>query len=281
MPVNASRYIRKMRGGAQSHLVEADDGHWYVVKFRNNPQHRRILINESIASVFLRQFLEISAPEVVVVSVSREFLEANPEVGIQLGNRRVPVEAGWHFGSQYPGDPDKVSVYDFIPDALLREVANLSQFLGILVFDKWTGNADGRQAVFFRGRVTEWSPRRAVSRPAFVAWMIDHGFIFNGPSWDFPDAPLQGLYHRPLVYESVRSLDDFQPWLDRVVYFPEEVIDTALVRVPLEWRDGEDSALEALLEFLYKRRRRVPDLLVECRRARPALFPNWALPVVL
>jgi hypothetical protein len=42
MPVNARRFIRKMRGGAQAHLLEADDGDYYIVKFQNNPQHRRI-----------------------------------------------------------------------------------------------------------------------------------------------------------------------------------------------------------------------------------------------
>jgi hypothetical protein len=47
MPVDACRLIRKMRGGAQAHLIQAADGHHYVVKFLNNPQHRRILVNES------------------------------------------------------------------------------------------------------------------------------------------------------------------------------------------------------------------------------------------
>jgi len=37
MPVNARRHVRRMRGGAQSHLIEAGDGHFYVVKFLNNP----------------------------------------------------------------------------------------------------------------------------------------------------------------------------------------------------------------------------------------------------
>ena len=41
MPVNAVRLIRKLRVGAQAHLMECDDGRFYVVKFRNNPQHRR------------------------------------------------------------------------------------------------------------------------------------------------------------------------------------------------------------------------------------------------
>jgi len=98
-----------MRGGAQAHLLECADGHFYVVKFLNNPQHRRILINEWIASVFLN-YLQISAPAAAIVNLSAEFLESNPEVHIQLGTRHLGVEPGWHFGSRYPGDPAKVMV---------------------------------------------------------------------------------------------------------------------------------------------------------------------------
>lgn len=274
MPINAHRHVRKMRGGAQSHLIEADDGSFYVVKFRNNPQHHRVLINESIGSVFLR-YLQISAPEVAVIAVSPEFLRDNPEVSIQLGSRTAPVEPGWHFGSRYPGDPDRLAVYDFIPDALLSQVINLREFAAMLVFDKWTGNADGRQAVFFRSRLTQWTASGAPTRPGFLAWMIDEGFLFNGPHWDFSDSPVQGLYHRPLVYESVASLDDFQPWLDQVANFPLHVVDEAYRGVPLQWLDGEEDALEQLLEKLLRRGRRAPDLIEDCRRARPALFPNW------
>ena len=35
MPLAAQRFIRKMRGGAQSHLLEADDGKFYKVQFSN------------------------------------------------------------------------------------------------------------------------------------------------------------------------------------------------------------------------------------------------------
>src|ERR1700712_1669345 len=104
MPIKARRFIRKMRGGAQAHLLEAEDGHYYVVKFRNNPQHRRILVNEWIASVFLKH-LQISAPPVTLIELTPDFLAENPDVHIQLGTRRSDVAAGWHFGSRYPGDP--------------------------------------------------------------------------------------------------------------------------------------------------------------------------------
>lgn len=276
MPINATRLIRKMRGGAQAHLLQCDDGHFYVVKFRNNPQHRRILVNEWIASAFL-QYLEISAPPVAIVSLAADFLEANPEIHIQLGSRHIPVEPGWHFGSRYPGDPAKIVVYDFIPDLLLDKVANLNEFLGVLVFDKWIGNADARQSIFFRARLQQWSPAK-MDRPlrmGFVASMMDHGYVFDGPHWTFSDSPLQGLYFRPSVYRAARSFDDFQPWLDRVVHLPEEVVDQAQKQIPPEWLEGDESALEALLARLMARRKRVPDLIEDSRRGRINPFPHW------
>ncbi len=275
MLVQATRLIRKMRGGAQAHLLECDDGHFYVVKFLNNPQHRRVLINEWIASVFLN-YLQISTPEAAIVSLSAGFLEGNPEIYIQLGSHHQAVQPGWHFGSRYPGDPGKVMVYDFLPDVLLDKVVNAGEFLGALVFDKWMGNADARQSIFFRAKLRPWPPGSAAPpRAGFVAQMVDHGYVFDGPHWKFPDSPLQGLYFRPTVYQKVRGWDDFQPWLDRVVYFPEEVIDTAQKQIPPEWLAEDAAALQAILEKLMSRRRRVPDLIRDSRRGRVNPFPDW------
>ncbi len=263
-----------MRGGAQAHLLETGDGEFYVVKFQDNPQHRRILVNELVASS-LMDYLQIATPRGALVSVSSEFLAENPQVYIELGNRRAPVTPGWHFGSRFPGHPDRLAVYDFFPDALIREVANRDHFVGTLVFDKWTGNADARQAIYYRARIGEWQPGGATTKAGFVASMIDHGFLFNGPNWGFPDGPLHGLALRPVVYEDVTSLDSFQPWLGQVVSFPEKAVDRARRLVPPEWIEGDEAAFETMLEKLLARRRRVPDLLDACRRARPSLFPRW------
>ncbi len=276
MPVDARRLIRKMRGGAQAHLVEASDGCFYVVKFRNNPQHRRILINEWIGAAFL-SYLGLATPEPAIVRVTPEFLSQNAEVSIQLGSRRVEVEPGWHFGSRYPGDPARNVVYDFLPDALLERVENLCDFRGALAFDKWTGNADSRQAIFFRARVKEWLPGSGAdsTRLGFVAQMMDHGYLFEGPFWRLADSPLYGLYFRPAVYREVRGLDDFQPWLDRMVHFPEEVVDQTLRQIPAAWIEGEEKELEKLLERLMLRRKRIPDLIEASRGAKGNPFPNW------
>lgn len=276
MLVHATRLIRKMRGGAQAHLFECDDGHFYVVKFRNNPQHRRILINEWIASVFL-DYLQISAPPAAFVDLPAKLLEDNPEIYLQLGSRHLAVEPGWHFGSRYPGDPNRIMVYDFLPDTLLEKVVNAAEFLGILAFDKWMSNADARQSIFFRARLRQISLPTTESAPraGFVAHMMDHGYVFEGPHWKFPDSPLQGLYFRTMIYQKVRGWDDFQPWLDRVVHFPEEIVDAAQKQIPPEWLADDGGSLEALLEKLMSRRSRVPDLIRDSRRGRINPFPEW------
>ena len=45
----ATGHIRAMRGGAQSHMLTANDGNAYVVKFANNPQSLRVVANEWLA----------------------------------------------------------------------------------------------------------------------------------------------------------------------------------------------------------------------------------------
>jgi hypothetical protein len=276
MPTDARRLIRKMRGGAQAHLLEATDGHAYVVKFINNPQHRRILVNEWIASVFL-QYLGIATPEPAMVRVSAEFLAENPDVHFQLGTSRQLPNTGWHFGSRYPGDPARTVVYDFLPDTILDTIENLPDFLGALAFDKWMGNADSRQAVFFRARLKEWIPGSEAHglKMGFVAQMIDNGFVFNGPHWGFAESAIQGQYFRPSVYRSVRGLADFEPWLARIANFPEEIVDQAVKAIPPIWLEGEEEALEVLLARLLKRRSRVADLIEDSRQGRVNPFPNW------
>src|SRR2546426_415501 len=53
--LTATGHIRAMRGGAQSHMLTASDGHAYVVKFTNNPQSVRVLANEWLGNCDGRQ----------------------------------------------------------------------------------------------------------------------------------------------------------------------------------------------------------------------------------
>jgi hypothetical protein len=62
MPLTGVRHVRKMRGGAQAHPLEADDGHWYVVKFRSNPHYHCVLVNQLLAATFLEYLAKLLSP---------------------------------------------------------------------------------------------------------------------------------------------------------------------------------------------------------------------------
>jgi hypothetical protein len=266
--VDAHRFVRKMGGGAQAHLIESGEGSFYVVKFTNNPQHPRVVINEWIASVVL-QHLGISTPDTAIVNISRNFILDNPEVHIQLRSSRTPPTCGPHFGSRFAGETGQKVTYSRLPNAILGRVANLADFCGVLVADKWLGNTDSRQSVFVRAP--------GANLPAsFVANMIDNGQAFDGGHWRFEDSPLRGPYSGR-VYEHVRSLKAFEPWLRAVATFPETILEEAFQRAPLLWRCGNsEAAFGKLLKQLMQRRERVDHLIYACRAQASNPFPNWS-----
>jgi hypothetical protein len=297
MPL-ALEQVRRMRGGAQAHLMRCagassdanfktaygtetgpgasaifgkgsrfgrDGSDYYVVKFQNNPQGARILANELLATRLAAR-IGLPTPPVAVVEVREELIAYTDDLVMQLGRGRAPCQAGLQFGSRYPGSPAETAVYDFLPDEQLREVENLGDFCGMLVFDKWTCNTNGRQAIFFR----------MAGESRYRALMIDNGFCFNAGEWNFPDAPLRGIYARHRVYEQVRGIEAFEPWLTRI----EERIDPAIVEeaaseIPPAWYESDSGALEKLLEHLLRRRKLTRELIVSAKNSSPQPFPNW------
>lgn len=279
MPVAAEKLVRKMRGGAQAWLIRAATGDSYVVKFRENSQHRRILINEWIAGCFLEQ-LGLCAAKTALIHCSQEWLQQACDEGLAIenGNASRTISAGLHLGSKVPVDPDTTAIYDYLPDGILRDVRNRSHFHGMLAFDQWTTNADARQSIFFRGRFRDFVPEGdfGQNQRGFIAMMIDHGYCFQGPEWCLGDLSRQGLFVRPAAYEQVTCWEDFEPWLTRILHFPDSAVDRALRSLPSSWLESaEEQVLEKLMVDLLRRCRRVPDLLEACRNARPDFFPNW------
>lgn len=242
----ATSFIAKLRGGSQAHLLMAGKSA-YVVKFVQNPQHRRTLINEVISSTLLSR-LGIATPEIALVELDSQFLASNPQVFLQRANSREPVLSGLHFGSMWPGNPSRTPVYDCLPRRLEARVQNRGDFLGALLFDLWVGNIDRRQVVFTPNKV-HWR-----------ALMIDHGLAFNGRHWEFVDSPCIRLYDNPSVYDT-RILD---LWLGRLNALPTHCTDNILSALPHSWIGPDKSLLQHLLERLWSRRSRVPDLARAC-----------------
>lgn len=265
--VLAVEFIRRMRGGSQPFLMGCDDGHTYVVKFKNNPQHVRILANEMLASR-LAMLIGLPVPGRAVVEVSPNLISGSPLLKFETANREEKCAAGVHFGSRFPGAPSQTLVVDFLPDRLLRRVTNLeSIFLGAYVLDKWTCNCDGRQVIFYR--TIEQSGSR------YSATLIDHGFCFNDGEWNFPDSPIRSIYPRRLVYESVLGLKSFEPYLSRVENIETSDLEECLREVPPEWCGDDPQQLSRLAERLYDRRRRIRQLIIDAKQSSLRPFPNW------
>jgi hypothetical protein len=277
----ATEQIRRMRGGAQSHLMRCSDGHYYVVKFQNNPQHRRILVNELLGTRLAAR-LGLPTTPVAIIHVGEELIRLTPELCMEMPRARVPCQAGLQFGSRYPGDPRRLALFDFLPDEQLRTVENLYQFAGMLVFDKWTCNTNGRQTLFFREELSRQhtqgnGPEAGEDRGAdYETVMIDQGFCFNAGEWSYPDAPLRGLYARNRVYESVTGMESFRPWLDRLDRsITKQVMEEIRGEIPPEWYEDDFDAVRGLLEQLYRRRTQVPELLLAAKNTTRQPFPNW------
>ena len=248
--VHAVSAVRRMRGRTQSWLVSADDGHDYVVKFRDNPEGRRTLINEWVGTRLL-QYLHIPCAPPAVVHFTSEFFLQFPDVVLLTADGPVRPATGVHFGSRYAGAAD-TAVFYFIPDKLLPNVLNIQDFVRVLAFDAWAGNADARQCVFVRNRTHDPAISSEQCRRHFVAIMIDHGCICDGASWTFVGRPGGGLYFRPAIYDSLNS-DVFDRTIEHVAGIRRSVIDTAVAEMPCAWIEPDHDALDTLIETLMRR----------------------------
>lgn len=270
MAVLAVQAIGRMRGGAQSQLMVGADSRLWVVKFQNNPQHLRVLANELIATR-LAEAIGLPVPATDVVEVTDWLIENTSDLYVERNTGwRERCRAGLQFGCHYVGGEGTRHVVDYLPEPDLREVKNVGAFAGVLALDKWTGNCNGRQAVFSR------KPRERGYRATF----IDQGFCFNASAWDFPDAPKRGVYGRNLVYVGVTGWESFEPWLSRIEAMQAEVLWRISDAVPPEWYDGETSELERLMEELLRRRSVVRELIEAFRESDRQPFPQWRERVV-
>jgi hypothetical protein len=260
----AIQQIRRMRGGAQSHLMLASDSNLYVVKFTNNPQHVRVLANELLATR-LATALGLAVPPCDVIEVTEWLIQNTPELNFEQRGGAVPCQAGLHFASRWVGGLMPGQTVDYLPQEQLLEVRNLAEFAGILALDKWTCNINGRQAVFQKAR----RERR------YKATFIDQGYCFHAGDWKFIDASLGGVFAENTVYREVTGWPSFEPWLSRIESFPAETAWAIAEVIPPEWYGGDLSALEDLLARLQARRARVRELITGFRESARRPFPNW------
>jgi hypothetical protein len=227
-----------------------------------------VLANEMLATR-LGLALGLPMPRVEAVEVSDWLIEHTEDLRIQLGGHCIRCQSGKQLGSLFVGGNDMT--LDYLPKELLLRVSNIADFARVLVLDKWTCNADGRQAIFWH--------RRASSR-RYNATFIDQGYCFNAGEWTFPDYPLRGVFASNCVYQGVKGWEAFEPSLSRAEEMGSDVIWNCAADIPEEWYEEDRDGLYKLAEALYGRRRLLRRLISIFRESARDPFPNWLdLPV--
>jgi hypothetical protein len=265
-PLKAVQHIRRMPGGSQSHLLKCSDGLTYVVKCQNNPQGRRILINELVCG-FLAAQLNLPAPRTTVVQVDEEFLSQSKEMYMELPDGRIRWNAGPCFGSEC--QLHLRNEFDFWPEARINQIINLRDHAGILVFDIWTSNRDFRQERFFD--MTADTPFRFV--------MVDNGDCFRGEEWAFKDKARPAMCPMRYVYRWISGIDSFEPWLSNLeCQISRCAILQTIDRIPSEWFRRDRLLFKEVLLELDRRRSKVRAKLLLLRQTAPNCFPLWLPP---
>jgi hypothetical protein len=210
--------------------------------------------------------LGLPVPSVEVIEVSAWLIEHTEDLRISLGDSKILCQSGKQLGSQYMGCVTSGMTFDYLPRELLERVRNVEDFPRVLVLDKWTGNADGRQAIFCR---------KTLQSRRHHALFIDQGYCFNAGEWSFPDYPLRGVYANNCVYQGVTGWESFEPALTRAEEMDPNTVWRCAAEIPEEWYEGDRVGLEQLVETLGSRRPRIRELVDEFRRSKRNPFPHW------
>ena len=239
--VEVQTAVRQMRGKSEAVLVECTNGSHYVLKFRIP---RRFLVNELLAA-FLLKYLGVATPEWALVQVPEHILQNRSGKTAIIRQESCMQARLLGFGSKFPGNPGERVVYDFLPRVLLsKQVENLTDFYGRLLFNLWTGCQEMGHAIYFRGRT---------SGP-FCAQMIDNKNILGGLSWKLPNIPLiVANCSARSIYEARPATKVLEWWAERILTVNEGTLEQAVRQVPMDWLDGDEQQLDQIMLQLLKR----------------------------
>jgi hypothetical protein len=241
--VEAVELYRKLRGGSQSLLARGSDGRLYVLKMVGNPQGRTVVANEAFASMLCMR-LGLPVADWAYVRISDELLDATPHLWFELPDGSTRPQAGLAFGSVVIHQEDGTPANEILPSSWVARLSNREDFIGMLLFDLWTGARDARQAVF-----TCAEGKRGV-RGIF----IDHGHCFGGPDGELLDETCWARamhLHKP-IYEGLLQLRRFQYWKQAIQDISSEELREYLCLIPQEW--STQKWQESICSYLENRR---------------------------
>lgn len=219
----AVRYLRKLHGGSQSMLVQADDGFYYVVKFANNLQGRNVLFNEAIGNELYRA-CGLPIPGWKPIRVTDQFIDNTRECWTETSQGRLRPAPGFCFGSRHLGNGGKRLV-EILTSSTVRQILNTADFWLAWLLDICAWHTDNRQAIFVeqRGRGLE-------------AVFVDYGHMFSGPDgisdrWHFKIP----VYCDPRVYKQI-SMQYRVILAQIVINLNKERLWRTASQLPIDWQ---------------------------------------------
>ena len=222
-----------MKGGAQSILVLANDGKYYVVKMTGNPQGANTLANELLGSLIVKS-VGLPVAEGKGIYLSDSFIDSDPDLWFELPSGRRRPNKGVHFGSLLVGQPSGPRrPTEYISPSRVNMITNRDAFLGMYLLDVWANHQDNRQAILLRGS-------NDCTQEVFF---IDHGHMFGGPAWDFQERPGVAFHLEMAVYCDLWQEEQIASWISHFRAVVPGVLSWVTFRVPSQWYNGDLSRL--------------------------------------
>jgi HipA-like kinase len=239
----AKRWVEKTAsGGSRSQVFELKDGRYAVVKFLENPQGERVLVNEFICCS-VAEALELPVNHAVLVSIDGRLLKEPQESG------ECPKQFTAGICCGLVRYPDAVHITH---DQLASNVENSDEMHMLNVFDALVARGNGRQLLAYPEQ-----PQQSRSKKLFAA--IDYGFAFGGtPAWTVDN------FQKLAVENPFKGLNDddghlIEPLIDRLRNFTETDIEAVLSKIyPPRWGASAEE-IEALFPILATRKRALVD----------------------
>ncbi len=243
--------VENLSSGSRPSVVLADDNRLYVVKWQNNRQHRRILINE-VVGVQILQLLGVASPDWALLRADHRFVGSN---------RTSLASPGLHFGSAVAGRGRTMRSSPGVAVENAEQIINIAHFIRVLVFDLWVDNTDGRQAVFVPGRTG-----------GYKALMIDNGFAFgfDGVEWRMRDRfTTKAFPIPPSIYRSKMAETQFHLTIARIKRISDEDLRDIQKTIPIEWFCGDEQLVTQVFDQLRIRKTRLQSLVSQWMELQP------------
>jgi hypothetical protein len=225
-----TRFIKKLRGGSQPILVEADDHMLYVVKFADNLQGANLLFNESMG-IELYRACGLMTTFWKPLLLTNEFLDRYAGAWIETENGLRRPSEGICLGLGYLGAAN-ARIFEILPASAFYRICNRADFWLSWLVDICAEHTDNRQALFTQ-----------CPDGLLLSYFIDHGYLFGGASGNAKTHFVGSRYLDSRIYPSLSSIR-LAALVDKLVSVDKLAIGQRLSLIPDEWKTA--SALDGL-----------------------------------